>query len=271
MIQLKELIRNLLAGIVIAGAMAVMLPSACQAGIVGNYPVDLSTLHMWHFDETNGTLAYDAMSNQLDGLAGWQGTFTMTNLPGNPAFPTVANGGLLATEFASNAQPAYVAYTNGVPYVSYNYSILTTNDSAYFQAGFSESATGSDPGFGTNPEGISTLLFTNIANYCNTNTGAFTMEALVKLDLNPQNLPGQQDILCADSGNGNRGFIFGIYPVSGGGGKLEFFSNRIHNRYDFIWQHRLSSHQRPGRRNSGTVVSCGSHVHRKQPHQWRYA
>ncbi|HEY1790913.1 MAG TPA: LamG-like jellyroll fold domain-containing protein [Verrucomicrobiae bacterium] len=221
--QLKELIHNRLVGIVIAGAMAVMLPSACRAGIVGNYPVDGSTLHMWHFDETNGTLAYDAVSNQLNGLAGWTGGFTMTNLPGNPAFPTVANGGLLATEFASNAQPSYVAYANGQPYVSYNYCILTTNDSAYFQAGFSEAPAGADPGFGTNPAGISTLAFTNIANYCNTNTGAFTMEALVNLDINPQKLAGQQDILCADSGNGNRGFIFGIYPISGGGANLNFF------------------------------------------------
>ncbi len=193
-----------------------------RAGLTGPYPVDGNTLHLWHFDETSGTLAYDALSNQQASLTGWVGSFTMTNVPGNPAFPTVANGGALATEFASNAQPAYVAYTNGVPYVSYNYCILTTNESSYMQQGlnYGTPAGASDP-----VPTATTAVYENLANYCNPVSGAFTMEALINLDENPQNLPnGQQDILCADSAAGTRGFIFGVYPITGGGADLDFFA-----------------------------------------------
>jgi hypothetical protein len=204
------------------GIVAIVGTSVSRAGIVGSYPVDGSTLHLWHFDETNGTMAYDALSNQDSSIAGWVGSFTMTNLPGNPAFPTVANGGELPTEFALNDQPSYAAYTNGVPYISYNYCILTTNESAYYQVGLNY---GTPPGSADPVPGPNTTGYENLANYWNTTSGAFTMEALIRFDENLQNIPnGGQQILCGDSATGNRGFWFAIEPVGSGGSQLWFYS-----------------------------------------------
>ncbi len=205
----------------VLGIVGLTMTPGSRAGIVGNYPVDGNTLHLWHFDETNSTgvaaplFAYDAISNQNNGLAGFNGGITLSNVPG----PDI----LAPTEFATNGQPGYAAYTNGSLNVTYNYCILLTNGSCYYS-----------PFTNVSGSGYQSTLYTNICNYEDTNTGAFTWEVLVNLNYNPFVEFGgetRQYITCGDNAqkvSSNRGWFWDISDA----GQFEFYNVSSPNAQD---------------------------------------
>ncbi len=165
--------------LVALGAMAAAMTTASQAGLVGPYPVDGNTLHLWHFDETNGALALDAVNSNPQTTP-----MVLSNTPGMNAF--------------NPATDAYFA-TNGLPSVFpvYNYCVMTTQYSCFYMPW-------TNPAPASSGNIFPAPAYTNISNYANTNTGAFTMEALVQpgTSLLSSTPVANPEIVCGDN-NGN--------------------------------------------------------------------
>ena len=207
---LKVVVNLFIAICVITG----MMPTVARAGLVGPYQVDGTTLHLWHFDETAGVAAYDSVSNNPQAIP-----ITLTNVAGPiPATPTV---------FATNDQPSYALSTNGVPYVNYTNCILGALSAGYLSPYYLTNNSGQPPCIP-----IALPAYTNLSNFKATNTGAFTIEALIKPNFNPSS--GSGDVIMADNNGGNgpsvpantyanyaqiRGWWFNI-----NGGLLTFFN-----------------------------------------------
>jgi hypothetical protein len=185
-----------------------------RATIVGPYTNDFYTLHLWHFDETGATpanaptnaLAFDSSVNPQTIPIVLSNTPGEVNVSGWPGYPP--------TQFALQAQPAY-SYP-GV--ANFGYCVETTNFSCLYAPWSDPDPTLSD---------VTTYLEgTNMSDYINTNSGAFTFEALV----NPLALPGadSQEIICGDSGFSYRAWQFRLKNVTGAGfpyGQIELNMN----------------------------------------------
>jgi hypothetical protein len=208
---IQRLIQNWLMKLAVMGVMALALPSVNRAAIVGPYPVDGYTLHLWHLDETNGTpvnaptngLAFDAVSNNPQTTP-----ITMSLNPGkfNGAFGT-------PTDFPLQGQPAFA-----VPgFLTYGYSVETGQYAMLYGP-----YTNADPSLNASATPIGQ---TNLSDFINTNTGAFTFEALVNPLVLPINSPNSEELICGDSGFTVRAWQFRLRNTSGGAGspgELEF-------------------------------------------------
>jgi hypothetical protein len=191
------------------GAICWLLAPASRAALNGPYNatngIDGYTLHLWHFDEVNVTnpppgaptnalayaYAYDAITNNPQtsplyfsyipgqvGVSGW------------PGYPP--------SNFAIQGQPGY-SYP-GV--ANYGYCVETTNFSCLLA-----------PFYAPNPTTVNAVNFlagTNLSDVINTNTGAFTFEALVCPIVNPLTAGRNMEIISGDSGFAFRAWQFRI-------------------------------------------------------------
>lgn len=200
--------------------MMVMVP-ASRAGLTGPYTNDFYTLHLWHLQDTNGTVPYDATNGvfEFDYATNAQSVqIVMSNTPGPNAFAGPAN-----TQYSLAGQPGPGASIIGTNY-GYALSIMTTQSSCFFCPWFTNSSTGYD-------EYPAYPAYTNISNFVNTNTGAFTMEALVKPQFNPFSPPSgysYANIICGDGPNNNPALLFMrsfIFRMNLGGSAALNFEN----------------------------------------------
>jgi hypothetical protein len=147
----------------IAAFIAATIAPRAQAGLTGPYAVDANTLHLWHLQDPGPTFAYDSVSNQNPQITG---PITLSNTPGIDAFTP---GSDHFFSYMNTPGPSDI-YTNslGTNYGDFNYSIMTTS-SACFYAPWTMY-----PG-----QPNSYPVYTNIANFVNTNTGAFTFESIL--------------------------------------------------------------------------------------------
>ena len=195
------------------GIIALTLTPASRAAIRGPYAVDADTLHLWHFDETGATpfyaptnaLAFDAVSNNPQTSA-----ITLSNTPGK--VNEVFYPGYPPAEFALQGVPSF-----SVPgIVNFGYCVQTTNHSCLIMAEWFDGS----PGVGANSQWPSTA-HTNMSNYINTNTGAFTWEALIQPLVNPRTAGLNMEIIAGDDGFPYRAWQFRIRSD----GFLEFNMN----------------------------------------------
>ena len=206
---------------IIALIMALVPPG--RAAVFGPYTVDGNTLHLWHLDETVGTpyvtnngtssgqfgtvsngVFFDAVTDKAQ-----TGPITFTNTPGQVNQPNFA--GFPPNYFALHGQPAWVG-TNSSSVVSFGYSDMTTNFSCAL------------PSYDwPNPLNASVTFTsgTNLSDFINTNTGAFTFEAMIRPVVNPLTAGRNMEIISGDSGASFRAWQFRINTS----GKLEFNIN----------------------------------------------
>lgn len=178
---------------VLIGAILCAMASTSRAGLVGPYAVDGNTLHLWHLDENNGTppdaptngYCFDSVTNNPQTVP-----LTMTNTPGPVSEPGF--NGYPPTSFLLMGQPAfkvsgYVDYSNALHGLGISSCLYApwTNASG-------STAAQPDP------------TYTNLNNYVNPTTGAFTFEVLLKPDFDPINPPTTMEIICGDSGFSKR-------------------------------------------------------------------
>ncbi len=144
---------------------------ATHAGLTGPYAVDGNTLHLWHLQETSGPFCFDSVSNQNPQTF----NFDLTNTPGPNALPEFA-GIYPTTNFTLLAQPgpdstlanSTFAFTNAI--TTAKYSCLYEPWQYFAPTNYNQ--------YPLN------LACTNIANFVNTNTGAWTMECLIQPQVN---------------------------------------------------------------------------------------
>lgn len=205
---------NLLLAGTIATLCAMMMTgvSVSHAAIVGPYANDVYTLHLWHFDETGATppnaptnaLAFDVSTNLQTS------PITLSNTPGPVSEPGFS--GYPPTQFALQGQPAYAPAND--PLVNFGHCVATTNLSCLISPWTQPAAgvTSVHFGYGT----------TNVSDFINTNSGAFTFEAMICPLVNPLAAPAKMDLIDGDNGlsNTNRGWAFRITTA----GQLEFDS-----------------------------------------------
>ncbi|HUA65886.1 MAG TPA: LamG-like jellyroll fold domain-containing protein [Alphaproteobacteria bacterium] len=138
---------------------------------VNLYPVDGNTLHLWHMQELSGTINYDSVSNQNAQTL----NIDLTNTPGPNAISTFA-GIYPTTNFVLMDQPGPDA-TLANPSLAFTNSITT----AKYACDFVPWQVFPPTNYNDFPIN---LYFTNVANYCNTNTGAWCQECLIQPQVN---------------------------------------------------------------------------------------
>lgn len=153
-----------------------------QADLVGPYTADANTLFLLHFDEAaGGTVTANAGSKG--------GNFYTCNLSAASATPPVVTTMLGAAGFVSGLT---------------NFNNCLTNPTTGYLAGYDFNNNGAYQGEGTAPA-ADALAMTNL-NLGNGGQTPFTIEALIQ----PTTLAANQEIICTDSGAGNRAFQFRI-------------------------------------------------------------
>jgi Immunoglobulin domain/Concanavalin A-like lectin/glucanases superfamily len=175
--------------IMIIGAIQFALAPVSRAGLAVPYVVDPGTLHLWHCDETAGNQIFDAVSNNLQTVP-----MPMTAINGKTN-PPVGD----PTEFALLGQAAAFA--------SLSSSIQTTQYAGFY--GPFTIATNFDGTTNTSPAGdindqdgvIVSPNVTNIDNYINPTTGAFTWEMLIQPSSDLLHLDHLQMLFGWDGGN----------------------------------------------------------------------
>jgi len=172
----------------VAAAIVVMFSFFGRAGLTVPYAPNANTLHLWHLDEPVGsTNCFDAVTNnpQTTPL-----TFTPLGGPLNPPAGT-------PTQFVLVGVPSeYPVLTN---------SVQTTNRSTCLMPPYIILTNSS----GTATNFVYNTVCTNLSDFVNTNTGAFTWEALVHPLTSLLTPPNNEEIICADNtGLPSRGWQF---------------------------------------------------------------
>jgi hypothetical protein len=193
--------------------LGVLLARSGLAGLSGPYTNDFYTLHLWHLQDTNSTWCYDVMSNQNPQITG---SIILSNTPG-----------INASAAATDAYNSYTAQSGPSPLYGYTYSIMTTQYSCFYSPWY-QTVPPTQTVYPSPPA-------TNICNFVNTNTGAFTFEALVKPTvslLTPISGYSTPEILCGDnSGSATppvaRGFQFRFDTATPTSGQAEMEFNDI--------------------------------------------
>jgi hypothetical protein len=215
--------RSRLAGFIAGCVMIMAMPLASRGGLTGLYTNDFYTLHLWHLQDTSGTIPYvgtnsvyefDYATNPL------VVPLLLSNMPG-----VNGNGGVTNTQFSLAGRPGPGA---GPLFSTTNYgyalSIMETQYSCYY-APWVASAGGIYP--------ASSYAYPNNAcSFDNTNTGAFTWEALIQPQFNPLTFTADKnpEILAMDGPNNGTSpyteravqFRFDNATPSSGQAELEF-------------------------------------------------
>jgi len=161
-----------------------------RADLVGPYTPDANTLFLLHFDEAAGGTVTTNNGSKA-------GNFYTCNLATASATPPVVTTMLGAA-----------GYVSGLT----NFNNCLTNPTTGYLAGYDFNNNGAYQGEGTAPA-ADALTMTNL-NLGNGGQTSFTIEALIR----PTSLLANQEIVCTDSGAGNRAFQFRITST----GSLQF-------------------------------------------------
>ncbi|HEX3624335.1 MAG TPA: LamG-like jellyroll fold domain-containing protein [Verrucomicrobiae bacterium] len=167
-----------------------------RAGLTGPYTNDFYTLHLWHLQDTSGTITgvatngvfeFDYATNAL------VVPLLVSNTPG----PNLI-GGTGTTAYSQAGQPGpgtgplfAIIGTN----FGYALSVQTTQNTAFF-------APWDDINNVDYPD-LSYAVTNNSCSFVNTNTGAFTWEALIQPAFNPLTFTADRnpEIMCSDGPN----------------------------------------------------------------------
>ncbi len=179
--------------LLVATCIAIMmaLAPASRAGLNPPYAVDGNTLHLWHLQDTNGTINGDATNGVYFYDSQSNNTLVVPLLISNTAF-----GG--EYELAGQSGPgAPLVSVYGTNY-GYPLAVQNTNDGGFVAPIISIS--------GASYPDLSYAETNNSCSFVNTNTGAFTWEALIQVGFNPTISgggigDGSPEILCTDGGN----------------------------------------------------------------------
>jgi hypothetical protein len=184
------------AAAIIAAVFAPNVRAGWAAPYAGYDPVTNGiVLHLWHFDEASGST----------NLSDSEGANPLTSpLPLTPT-AGVKNEPIGApTEFVKTGLPSiYAVMTN---------CVQTTNPSTCLLPPYITITNAS----GT-PTSVVYNVCTNLSDFINTNSGAFTWEALVYPLASVISPPNNEEIICGDSGNAVRAWQFRF-----SGGSLEY-------------------------------------------------
>jgi hypothetical protein len=240
-ITLKSTAYRVLLLIAMVFAMMMAFAPASRAGLTGLYTNDYYTMHLWHLQDTNGTVQYDATNGifEFDYATNvLAAQLLMSNAPGynafgNPANEVPPNNEVTPTNYfyslagqpgPGSVQQFQVIGTN----FGYGMSIMTTQYSCFY-------APWDDIGNVDYPDPSYANSNNCCDSFCNTNTGAFTWEALVCPNFNPLTFTADKnpEVLCMDGPN-NTGpnvepyseraiqFRFDNATPSSGAAELEF-------------------------------------------------
>ena len=168
---LKNNIEFILLKFAIALVITVVFAPISRAGLNGLYQVDGNTLHLWHLQDSETNTCYDSVSNQNPQTL----NIDLTNTPGPNASLDFA-GIYPTTNFTLVAQPGANStlqnnsfqFTNAI--TSAKYSCLYVPWQSFGPTNYTE--------YPANP------YFTAVANYANTNTGAWCQECLIQPQVN---------------------------------------------------------------------------------------
>lgn len=174
---------------ILTACLAIRAALPAGAVVTGPYAPDADTVHLWHFNETGGSIAANAVAGArpllaFNGVAAVSGTTAQPELTTALGAPAAAGFGLAAT---------LTAATHGLGY--------DANGSGGFQPG---SSTTTAP-----PDAIAHDALTGT-------DGSFTLEALVSFP----NLTTKREIIATDSSLTNRCFQF--YTDTNGTVKFNF-------------------------------------------------
>ncbi len=175
------------------------MATPARAGLNVPYNPDQYTLHLWHFDEPTGTNFFDCATNQTQAPQ-----ITLTGIPG-PTNAYTVYPNTVPTELALGQQPAAFpglgySETNGEYCCCFSPFIVLDTTSGMEITGLTATATAAN---------ISDI-YTNLSYFISTNTGAFTIEALICPSFNPTAPPANGEIVCGDSGEADRAWQFRI-------------------------------------------------------------
>ncbi|HTV40147.1 MAG TPA: immunoglobulin domain-containing protein [Candidatus Sulfotelmatobacter sp.] len=180
-----------------------LVASISRAGLSGPYTNDFYTLHLWHLQDTNGTIQYVATNGVYFYDSQSNNPLVVPLLISNTPGPTLINGPTPPTNWTTLAgQPGpgiWLEQSEGAP-TNYGYalSIQNTQYTGFFAPWYQVGSTGPWPD-------LSYAETNNSCSFVNTNTGAFTWEALIQPSINMLTTypSGDQDpeILCTDGGN----------------------------------------------------------------------
>lgn len=167
-----------------------------RAGLTGPYTNDFYTLHLWHLQDTNGTIAGVATNGvyfQDSAVNPLVVPLLVSNTPG----PTLI-GGSTPTEYSLAGQPGPGTgplFQNVGTNFGYALSVQNTTNTAFF-------VPWDNIGSAPYPD-LSYAETNNSCSFVNTNTGAFTWEALIQPGFNPLTFTADKnpEILCTDGGN----------------------------------------------------------------------
>lgn len=186
--------------LVVLGAIGLAMSPDCRAGLALPYTVDPNTLHLWHLNSTNNMVCLDVQSNNLQTTA-----MALVVTPGKTNFPEGT-----PTQFPVLQPGEFPSLGNGIQFSQFTclygpYDVVTNSDgTTNFNGGV----------------GGCVALNTNISDYVNTNTGAFTWEAVICPQFNAANPPFITQLICGDSGFSSRSWQFRLT-----GGHLEYIDN----------------------------------------------
>ena len=176
-------------------ALIIMAP-ASRAGLTGPYTNDFYTLHLWHLQDTNGTVpgvATNGVYFNDSAINPLVVPLLISNTPG----PDLINALSSPTNYALAGQPG-----PGVPQAAlygtnfgYVFSIQNTQFTGFF-------APWDNVGNADYPD-LSYAQTNGSCSFVNTNTGAFTWEALIQPNFNPltDTADKNPEILCSDGPN----------------------------------------------------------------------
>ncbi len=186
--------------LVVLGAIALAMTPSSRAGLAVPYTVDADTLHLWHLNTTNGMVTPDSQSNNLQTTP-----MALVVTPGKTNFPFGT-----PTQFPTPQPGEFPSLGNGIQFSQacclYGpYNVVTNADGT--------------TNFNGGVDGCITLN-TNISDFVNTNTGAFTWEAVICPQFNAANPPFITQLVCGDSGFSSRS-----WQLRFTGGHLEYIDN----------------------------------------------
>jgi Concanavalin A-like lectin/glucanases superfamily/Bacterial Ig-like domain len=212
--------------VAIGWAIMMAFAPSSRAGLNGPYTNDFYTLHLWGLQDTNGTIAGIATNGVL-----------FSDLTTNPLVnPLVVSNFPNATagQFGLAGQPgpgatAFFQTFYGTNF-GYALSVSCTTDTCYTlpQSPVGDPVPDTFPSPGLYNNGYA---YTNDScSFVNTNTGAFTWEALVQPAFSLATVPSfSPEILCSDGGNttpaGANPFTVRANQFRLNGQKLEFNGN----------------------------------------------
>ncbi|HTB84773.1 MAG TPA: LamG-like jellyroll fold domain-containing protein [Candidatus Sulfotelmatobacter sp.] len=166
--------------LIMIGVITLAMVPAGRAGLAIPYTADAGTLHLWHLYSTNNMQCPDSQSNNVQ-------TTPMT-LVVTPGQINVPDG--TPTQFPSIQPAEFAALGSGIQFTQYTclygpYNVITNSDGT---TNFNGGVDGCTP------------MNTNMTDYANPTTGAYTWEAVICPLVSVVNPPYIMQLITSDSG-----------------------------------------------------------------------